>query len=54
MAVQVDSLIQEVAEQHGLELSEKLGVTAVPKTPAAVPAVAEQDELTARLARLKG
>jgi charged multivesicular body protein 1 len=57
-ADQVDSLIQEVAEQHGLEVAEKFGV-AIPAAPtaapaAAVPAVAEQDELTQRLARLKG
>ena len=48
-ADQVDSLISQVAEEHGLQVAEKLG-TAVPSS---TTAVAEQDELTERLAKLK-
>jgi len=48
-ADQVDLLIQQVADEHGLELAGKLG-TVVPGTASGV---AEQDELTERLARLK-
>jgi len=47
-ADQVDLLIQQVADEHGLELAGKLG-TVVPSTTVA----AEQDELTQRLAKLK-
>jgi hypothetical protein len=36
---QVDSLIQQVAEEHGLEVSEKLGAT---KVPTGGQAVSEQ------------
>jgi hypothetical protein len=45
----VDLLIQQVADEHGLELAGKLG-TVVPSTTVA----AEQDELTQRLARYAG
>jgi len=48
-ADQVDTLINQVAEEHGLEISEKLG-TAIPSNHTAV---AEQDDLTERLAKLK-
>jgi len=47
---QVDSLIQQVADEHGLQLTEKLGTTAVPSGSTVVQ---EQDELTERLAKLK-
>jgi len=47
-ADQVDLLIQQVAEEHGLEISEQLG-----STPTNAPAVVEQDELTDRLNKLK-
>jgi len=47
---QVDSLIQQVADEHGLQLSEKLGTTAVPSGNTVAH---EQDELTERLAKLK-
>jgi len=50
-ADQVDLLIQQVADEHGLELAGKLG-TVVPAS-ATTSGVAEQDELTERLARLK-
>jgi len=49
-ADQVDLLITQVAEEHGLELSEKLGHAAV---PTGTTVVKEQDELTERLAKLK-
>jgi len=49
-ADQVDSLIQQVAEEHGLALSEKLGGAVVPSGNAVAQ---EQDELTERLAKLK-
>jgi len=49
-ADQVDLLISQVAEEHGLALSEKLGGTSVPHGNAVVQ---EQDELTERLAKLK-
>jgi len=49
-ADQVDSLISQVAEEHGLAISEKLGGTIVPSGNAVVQ---EQDELTERLAKLK-
>ncbi len=48
---QVDSLIQQVATEHGLEVTEKLDGMAVPHH-ASTP-VKEQDDLTARLERLK-
>lgn len=48
-ADQVDVLIQQVAEEHGLEVSEKLGHA----VPSNVTAVQEQDELADRLAKLK-
>jgi len=47
-ADQVDLLIQQVAEEHGLEVSAQFGAT-----PTSVPAVVEQDELTDRLNKLK-
>jgi len=51
-ADQVDLLIQQVAEEHGLEVSAQVGATIVPATKAAA-ATQEQDELTERLAKLK-
>jgi charged multivesicular body protein 1 len=47
---QVDALIQQVAEEHGLEIQEKLGPT---PTSNLSTAHAEQDELSERLAKLK-
>jgi charged multivesicular body protein 1 len=49
-ADQVDLLISQVAEEHGLEVSEKLGGPVPTHTQAAV---SEQDDLTERLAKLK-
>jgi len=51
-ADQVDTLISQVAEEHGLEISEKLGSTAIPSRTTAA-AHNEQDELAERLAKLK-
>jgi len=48
---QVDSLIQQVAEEHGLEISEKLGATATPSSLAT--SHDQQDDLSERLAKLK-
>ena len=48
---QVDSLISQVADEHGLELQSKLDSQAVP-THTHQPAK-EQDDLAARLERLK-
>jgi len=48
-ADQVDLLIQQVADEHGLELAGKLGSV----VPSAQTSVGEQDELTERLAKLK-
>jgi charged multivesicular body protein 1 len=48
-AAEVDTLIAQVAEEHGLEVAEKLGIKAAVPKAAAVPE--EQDELTARLAK---
>jgi len=50
-ADQVDLLIQQVADEHGLEISGQLG-TAVPSNATGNP-LAEQDELSSRLAKLK-
>jgi len=52
---QVDELIQQVAAEHGLELTEELGKIPVQKAPVVVQrdAAEEQDELTARLTKLK-
>jgi len=51
---QVDDLIQEVATEHGLQLSEQLGGLPARKAPEAeVAAVEEQEELAARLAKLR-
>jgi len=48
-ADQVDSLINQVADEHGLEISGKLGTP----VPSHTSGVAEQDDLTERLAKLK-
>jgi len=48
-ADQVDLLIQQVADEHGLELAGKLGTV----VPSSTTNIAEQDELSERLARLK-
>jgi len=48
-ADQVDLLIQQVADEHGLELAGKLGTV----VPSSNTGIAEQDELTQRLERLK-
>ena len=45
---EVDSLIQSVAEEHGLELEHAMG-----DVPTSEPAAAEQDELAERLNRLR-
>lgn len=45
------SLIAQVAQEHGLEVGEQLNGVSVPASSA--PATAEQDDLTARLERLK-
>ena len=47
---QVDSLIQQVATEHGLEVTEKLDGITVPQQSQPVK---EQDDLTARLEKLK-
>lgn len=51
-ASEVDGLIHQVADEHGLELAGQLGDVPT-KAPAAAAAAAEQDELTERLNRLK-
>lgn len=49
---QVDSLIAQVAQEHGLEVGEQLSGVSAPQHVA--PAAGkEQDDLTARLERLK-
>lgn len=51
---QVDSLIQQVATEHGLEVTEKLDGMAVPQDSHAVAAPEkEQDDLARRLEALK-
>lgn len=54
-ASEVDSLIQQVADEHGLDLAETMGPipTGMPAQQMAQPAGSEQDELSARLDRLK-
>lgn len=54
-ASEVDSLIQQVADEHGLDLADKMGAipTGAPAQQVAQGAGSEQDELTARLDRLK-
>ncbi|ELR17051.1 chromatin modifying protein 1b, putative [Acanthamoeba castellanii str. Neff] len=47
---QVDSLISQVADEHGLELS---GQLATPQSAAPQPVAASSDDLQERLARLK-
>ncbi len=47
-ADQVDLLIQQVAEEHGLEVSAQFQ-----PVPSTITAVVEQDELTERLSKLK-
>lgn len=49
-ADQVDMLISQVAEEHGLEVSEKLGGVVASNSTVNL---AEQDELAERLAKLK-
>ena len=48
-ADQVDLLITQVAEEHGLEVKEQLGRA----VPSSTTAVVQQDELTERLNKLK-
>lgn len=48
-ADQVDTLISQVAEEHGLEISAQLGRA----VPSSTTAVAENDDLAERLAKLK-
>jgi len=52
---QVDDLIQQVAHEHGLELTEQLGQIVPSKTQPEVEqrAAVEQDALSQRLAKLK-
>ena len=52
-ASEVDSLIQQVADEHGLELGETMGAIPSGMPAMAQPAASEQDELSARLDRLK-
>jgi len=49
----VQSLIQQVADEHGLEIAGQLDTVAVPVSPTKA-AADEQDELTARLNKLRG
>ncbi|KNC49611.1 charged multivesicular body protein 1 [Thecamonas trahens ATCC 50062] len=49
---QVDSLIQEVADEHGLEVSEQLGTPSLSQ-PASTAEADAEDDLTARLAALR-
>jgi len=49
-ANQVDLLIQQVADEHGLQINEKLGAAAIPNTSSVAT---EHDELSERLAKLK-
>ena len=51
-ADQVDSLISQVAEEHGLEVSMQLGTNAAVPSGIAQPQ-GEQDDLADRLAKLK-
>ena len=48
----MDSLIQQIATEHGLEVSEKLDGISVPQQQVASPAK-EQDDLAMRLEKLK-
>jgi charged multivesicular body protein 1 len=58
-AEQVEALIMQVADEHGLDVAERLGdaavqpSSAVPRGAAASAAPSEQDDLAARLDRLK-
>ena len=49
---EVESLIGQVAAEHGLEVSEQLDGLSVPQQTAA-PAAKEEDDLAARLEKLK-
>eukprot|EP00128_Syssomonas_multiformis_P012347 Colp12_sorted_trinity150504_noHs@29321 len=49
---QVETLMQQVADEHGLQLGEKMSELNTP-TGTSTAAVAEQDELSERLARLR-
>ena len=51
--IKVDGLIQLVAEENNLEISEKLGLAKPAKQTTAVVVEQEQDELSSRLAKLK-
>eukprot|EP00771_Trimastix_marina_P000103 gnl/Trimastix_PCT/1107.p3 GENE.gnl/Trimastix_PCT/1107~~gnl/Trimastix_PCT/1107.p3 ORF type:complete len:208 (-),score=43.95 gnl/Trimastix_PCT/1107:112-735(-) len=55
-ADQVDRLIQEVGDAHGIEVGQMMTVPSAAPVPQAVPAqsVQNQDELAARFNRLKG
>ncbi len=46
---EVSALVAQVAEEHGLELAQGL-----PSAAASRPAAAKEDDLTARLAELRG
>lgn len=48
---QVERLMEEVAEEHGLEVNMRLGVNTVPTAAAA--AQADEDDLSQRLAKLR-
>mmetsp|Transcript_10076 Transcript_10076/g.25193 ORF Transcript_10076/g.25193 Transcript_10076/m.25193 type:complete len:114 (+) Transcript_10076:356-697(+) len=52
-ASEVESFISQVADEHGLELSDKLKANA-PSAKAPATGVNEQDALSSRLERLKG
>lgn len=49
---EVDTLMQKVADEHGLQLSTEMNASSIPAGTTSV-AAAEQDELTERLARLR-
>ena len=49
----VDSLIQQVATEHGLEVTERLDGMAVPSGEPAPAAVSQEDDLARRLEALK-
>ncbi|EGD82180.1 hypothetical protein PTSG_11933 [Salpingoeca rosetta] len=52
---QVDSLMQEVADQHGLELGSELSIPSGSVSVGTSSAAnREQDELSERLAKLRG
>lgn len=51
---QVDELMRQVADEHGLELNMELDAKDLAPATSTGAAVQEQDDLTERLARLRG